>query len=103
MFMTAAILARTGSMPGRARDLDRAAQLLISYAGRLQQPDGIFNHASDGPAAWGRGNGFAAFGLMETLTAMPAGHPSRAALLAIFAKQMNGLAAWQAPDGMWRD
>jgi rhamnogalacturonyl hydrolase YesR len=71
MFMTAAILARTGSMPERARDLDRAAQLLISYAGRLQQPDGIFNHATDGPAAWGRGNGFAAFGLMETLTAMP--------------------------------
>ena len=103
MFMTAAILARTGSMPGRARDLDRAAQLLISYAARLQQPDGIFNHATDGPAAWGRGNGFAAFGLMETLTAMPTGHPSRPALLAIFARQMKGLAAWQAPDGMWRE
>ena len=103
MFMTAAILARTGSMPERARDLDRAAQLLISYAGRLQQPDGIFNHATDGPAAWGRGNGFAAFGLMETLTAIPAGHPSRPALLAIFTRQMKGLAAWQAPDGMWRE
>jgi unsaturated rhamnogalacturonyl hydrolase len=103
MFMTAAILARTGSMPDRGGDLDRAAQLLIAYAGRLQQPDGIFNHATDGPAAWGRGNGFAAFGLMETLTAMPAAHPSRAALLAIFAKQMKGLAAWQAPDGMWRE
>ena len=103
MFMTAAILARTGSMPDRGRDLDRAAQLLIAYAGRLQQPDGIFNHATDGPAAWGRGNGFAAFGLMETLTTLPAAHPSRAALLAIFAKQMKGLAAWQAPDGMWRE
>jgi hypothetical protein len=103
MFMTAAILARTGSMPDRGRDLDRAAQLLIAYAGRLQQPDGIFNHATDGPAAWGRGNGFAAFGLMETLTTLPAAHPSRAALLAIFVKQMKGLAAWQAPDGMWRE
>jgi hypothetical protein len=103
MFMTAAILARTGSMPDRGRDLDRAAQLLIAYAGRLQQPDGIFNHATDGPAAWGRGNGFAAFGLMETLTWLPAAHSSRAALLAIFAKQMKGLAAWQAPDGMWRE
>ena len=103
MFMTAAILARTGSMPDRGRDLDRAAQLLIAYAGRLQQPDGIFNHAIDGPAAWGRGNGFAAFGLMETLTTLPAAHPSRAALLAIFVKQMKGLAAWQAPDGMWRE
>jgi unsaturated rhamnogalacturonyl hydrolase len=103
MFMASAILARTAAMPDRARDLDRAAELLIAYAGRLQQPDGIFNHASDGPAAWGRGNGFAAFGLMEALTAMPAAHPSRAALLAIFVKQMRGLATWQAPDGMWRE
>jgi rhamnogalacturonyl hydrolase YesR len=30
-------------------------------------------------------------------------HPSRAAVLAIFQKQMKGLAAWQAPDGMWRE
>ena len=103
MFMASAILARTSGMPDRGRDLDRAAQLLIAYAGRLQQPDGIFNHATDGPAAWGRGNGFAAFGLMETLTAMPAAHPSRAALLEIFRKQMRGLATWQAPDGMWRE
>jgi unsaturated rhamnogalacturonyl hydrolase len=103
MFMASAILARTSSMPGRSGDLDRAAQLLIAYAGRLQQADGIFNHATDGPAAWGRGNGFAAFGLMETLTAMPSTHSSRAALLAIFQKQMKGLAAWQAPDGMWRE
>jgi unsaturated rhamnogalacturonyl hydrolase len=103
MFMASAILARSGAMPERARDLDRAAQLLIAYAGRLQQPDGIFHHAADGPAAWGRGNGFAAFGLMETLTAMPAGHPSRAALLGIFQKQMKGLVSWQAPDGTWRE
>lgn len=100
MFMASAILARTA---GRSGDLDRAAQIQIAYAGRLQQPDGIFNHATDGPAAWGRGNGFAAFGLMETLTAMAATHPSRAAVLAIFQKQMKGLAAWQAPDGMWRE
>jgi rhamnogalacturonyl hydrolase YesR len=103
MFMASAILARSAALPGRAADLDRAAQLLIAYAGRLQQPDGIFNHATDGPAAWGRGNGFAAFGLMETLTAMAASHRSRPALLAIFQKQMTGLAAWQAPDGMWRE
>ena len=103
MFMASAILARTAAMPDRTGDLDRAAQLLIAYAGRLQQPDGIFNHATDGPAAWGRGNGFAAFGLIEALTAMPPRHPSRTALLEIFRRQMRGLATWQAPDGMWRE
>lgn len=103
MFMASAILARTASLPDRGRDLDRIAQLLIAYAGRLQQPDGIFHHATDGPAAWGRGNGFAAFGLMEALTAMPPIYPARAKLLEIFTKQMRGLAAWQAPDGTWRE
>ncbi len=102
MFMTAAILARTSAMPDRGGDLDAAARLLVAYAARLQQPDGIFHHAIDGPAAWGRGNGFAAFGLMETLTAMSAEHPSRASLLDIYRRQMRGLTSWQAPDGMWR-
>ena len=103
MFMAPAILARTAGMVERGGDLDRAAQLLVAYAGRLQQPDGIFNHATDGPAAWGRGNGFAALGLMEALTTMPPTHPSRATLLEIFTRQMRGLAKWQAPDGMWRE
>lgn len=103
MFMATAILARTAGMADdRARDLDRAAALLVASAERLQQPDGIFNHATDGPAAWGRGNGFAAFGLMEALTAMPLAHPSRAKVLAIYTRQMRGLTTWQAPDGMWR-
>src|SRR5207302_9718891 len=120
MFMATAVLARSGAREGHRDDLDRAARLLASYASRLQRDDGLFNHAADGPAAWGRGNGFAAFGLVEALTAMdatrlssaPAGRararsatadPSRAAVLEIFRKQMRGLAAWQAPDGMWRE
>jgi hypothetical protein len=109
-----------GNAGARPRSRSRR-RLLIAYADRLQQPDGIFNHAIDGPAAWGRGNGFAAFGLMEVLTALDAPRlgpasaglanarsataerRSRAAVLAIFQKQMKGLAAWQAPDGMWRE
>lgn len=102
MFMSAAILARTGTMPGRESDLDRLAALLISYAGRLQSDDGIFVHFTDGRVAWGRGNGFAALGLMEALTSVPANHGSRAQLLEIYRRQMNGLRTMQAPDGMWR-
>ena len=103
MFMTATVLARTGKMPGRERDLDRAASLLISYAARLQREDGVFTHFTDGQRpAWGRGNGFAALGLMEALTSLPAAHPARANVLAIYQRQMNGLKLMQAPDGMWR-
>ena len=102
MFMAAAILARSGRMPGRERDLDQLGRILISYAGRLQREDGIFVHFTDGRIAWGRGNGFAALGQMEALTSMSATHPSRAELLTIFRRHMAALRSVQAPDGMWR-
>jgi len=102
MFMLAAILSRSGTMPGRQGDLDHLAGMLISYAGRLQRQDGVFVHFTDGRVAWGRGNGFAALGLTEALTALPANHESRARVLEIYRRHMNGMLAMQAPDGMWR-
>ena len=102
MFMLASILSRTGSLPGRERDFDHLAEMLISYAGRLQREDGVFVHFTDGRVAWGRGNGFAALGAAEALTALPARHGSRARLLDIYRRHMNGMIAMQAPDGMWR-
>jgi len=103
MFMAASVLARSGVRAGHGGDMDVAARLLLAYAERLQQPSGLFNHASNGPAAWGRGNGFAALGLVETLTRMPAGHTSRARLLEIYRRQMAGVRSNQAPDGSWRE
>jgi rhamnogalacturonyl hydrolase YesR len=102
MFMATSVLARASLRPNHQAELDNAARLLIDYAARVQQPNGLFNHASDAPAAWGRGNGFAAFGLMETLTVMPAQHGSRSKLLEIFRRQMMAAKAQQSPDGMWR-
>ena len=102
MFMMAAILARTGRMPGRSKDLDHLAEMLISYIRRLQRQDGIFVHFTDGKIPWGRGNGFAILGLTETLTAMPARHPSRAPLLEAYRRYMQAVPSMQAPDGMWR-
>jgi unsaturated rhamnogalacturonyl hydrolase len=102
MFMTAVVLARSSGRPGHEHDLDTSARLLVEYASRLQRTDGLFNHASDGPAAWGRGNGFAALGLMEALTVMPERHPARAKLLDVFRRQMSAARTHQAPDGMWR-
>ncbi len=103
MFMATTVLARTGKRAGRAQDFDIAARLLTAYAARLQREDGLFNHAVDGPAAWGRGNGFAAMGLTEALTALPANHPQRAAILRIYQRQMAAVLEQQAPDGMWRN
>jgi rhamnogalacturonyl hydrolase YesR len=102
MFMMASILARSFSLPGRARDLDHLATMLISYAARLQREDGVFVHFTDGRIAWGRGNGFALLGLTEALTSLPANHEARARLLEIYRRHVSGLKAMQAPDGMWR-
>ena len=102
MFMAASVLARSGVRPGHERDMDIAARLLTNYAARLQQPSGLFNHASNGPAAWGRGNGFAAFGLIDTLSRMPATHPARPQLLDIYRRLMTAVRANQSPDGSWR-
>jgi rhamnogalacturonyl hydrolase YesR len=96
MFMATAVLARAGRH-------DVAAHQLIDYAARLQRPDGVFIHAVDGPVAWGRGNGFAAFGLMEALTAMPPGHAARPRLLEMFQRQASAMKVHQAPDGSWRE
>jgi rhamnogalacturonyl hydrolase YesR len=103
MFMATTVLARTGRRPGREQDFDIATRLLIAYAARLQRADGLFNHAVDGPAAWGRGNGFAAMGLAEALTALPPNHPQRTAILMIYRRQMDAVKRQQAPDGMWRE
>jgi hypothetical protein len=102
MFMAGSVLARSGVRPGRSADTDAAARLLSAYAARLQQPSGLFNHAVNGPAAWGRGNGFAALGLAETLMRMSDAHPARTSLLEIYRRQMAAVRANQAPDGSWR-
>lgn len=102
MFMATAVLARAAGASGESRYADAAERLLTSYGKRLQRDDGIFIHVETSPFAWGRGNGFAAFGLMEALTWLPQNRPGRAVLLEMFRKQMKGLIAHQSPDGSWR-
>ena len=103
MFMAVSVLARVAARTnGDDRYAAAAGRLLTTYAGQLQRPDGIFIHAKEGPHAWGRGNGFAAFGLMEALTYLPAASPDRPRVLQSYQALMKGLMGQQAPDGMWR-
>ena len=81
--------------------LAAAVRLVTAYAARLQQPDGLFHHDADAPAAWGRGNGFAALGLSELLTVLPPDHPDRGRVLDIHRRHLAGMRDRQAPDGMW--
>lgn len=97
LFLGTIAAATTGDADGLAA----AVRLITRYARQLQQPTGLFHHSPDAPTAWGRGNGFAARGLAETMSALSRDHPGARALLAIYQRQMRGLATHQGPDGMW--
>lgn len=101
MFMATSVLARAAAATGDAKYGDAVARLLTTYIERLQRDDRLFIHAASGPHAWGRGNGFAAFGLMEALTHLPATWPARPQVLAAFQRLMNGMRRHQAADGAW--
>jgi rhamnogalacturonyl hydrolase YesR len=101
MFMATSVLARAAAATGEAKYADAVARLLTTYVARLQRDDRLFIHAASGPHAWGRGSGFAAFGLMEGLTHLPAVWPTRPQVLAAFQRLMNGMRRHQAADGAW--
>ena len=101
MFMATSVLARAAARTGEARYADAVARLLTTYAARLQRDGRLFVHAESGPHAWGRGNGFAAFGLMEALTHLPETWPARPQVLDSFRRLMDGMRRYQAPDGAW--
>jgi rhamnogalacturonyl hydrolase YesR len=102
MFMAPAVLARVAAVSDEPRFTEVTQRLLESYSERLQRPDGIFVHVESSPFAWGRGNGFAAFGLMDSLTHLRAESTAKSRLINIFQRHMNSLLQHQSPDGAWR-
>jgi unsaturated rhamnogalacturonyl hydrolase len=102
MFMAASVWSRVAGATGDRRYADAAGRLLTTYAAKLQRPDGLFIHAIDAPHAWGRGNGFAAFGMMDSLTQADSTSPDRVRVLGAYQALMKALVANQAADGMWR-
>ncbi len=87
---------------GDSKYLDRAANEMVAYLDKLQQPNGLFYHAPDVPFFWGRGDGWVAAGMAEMLRSLPASHPQRARIMSAYKLMMAALLKYQAPDGMWR-
>lgn len=82
--------------------LDRCSQLAVAYLEKLQQPNGLFFHASDSPFHWGRGNGWFAAGMTEILRALPETHTNRPAIMAGYTKMMKSLLTYQGTTGLWK-
>jgi rhamnogalacturonyl hydrolase YesR len=102
MFMATSVWARVAHDTGDTRYADAAGRLLVDYIARLQRADGLFIHAETGAHAWGRGNGFAALGMTETLMRLPESWRERPPVLAAFRRQMDALLPLQSEDGSWR-
>lgn len=86
-------------MTGDDRFLSAATRYLA--ATNTQQPNGLYWHCNASPYFWGRGNAFAALGLAEMLTYLPADHAARGDLLARHVKHLTALRGFQDPSGMW--
>jgi rhamnogalacturonyl hydrolase YesR len=102
MYMATAQWVRVAVLTKDERYAAAAMNLLLSYAGKLQRPDGLFIHATNAPHVWGRGNGFASLGMADALQFLPASAPDRGRLLQVYRLHVTALLKHQSDDGTWR-
>jgi hypothetical protein len=100
-FMGGPILAQAGRLTGERSYYHRCVQHLKFMRELNLRPDGLYRHSPLDQAAWGRGNGFPALGMVLSLGDLPADHPGRSELLEAFRAHMETLAGHQDPTGAW--
>ena len=102
MFMITAVQAQAFRATGDARYIDRAAKEMVLYLDQIQLANGLFNHSPEAHFSWGRGNGWMAVGMAETLRILPKDNPNYNRIKEGYLKMMAALLKYQEPDGMWR-
>ena len=98
MFMAGALLGRAFRLTGEGRYVDLLTRFLLD--GNIQQESGLFWHCRSAPFYWGRGNGFAALGLTETLTHLPEDHAGRPGVMAMYLSLLDALRGLQRQSGL---
>jgi rhamnogalacturonyl hydrolase YesR len=101
MYMITAAQVQAYRATGDKKYLNHAAQEMVAYLDKLQQPNGLFYHAPDVPFFWGRGNGWVAAGMTELLRSLPSDDPARARILSSYRKMLATLLKYQNRDGTW--
>jgi len=85
--------------------LVKTAREMCLYLDRLQRKDGLFDHGTGAPHAWGRGNGWIAAGMALLLRQMEVDDVGPADLRLRIAdgyrRMMATLLKYQRADGMW--
>ena len=101
MYMITFLQTQAYRITGGKRFIERAAKEMALYLGKIQNPDGLFNHSPEAPFAWARGNGWMAAGMSLLLEYLPKDDPNREAIKAGHAKMMATLLANQRQSGLW--
>ena len=99
MFMLGSTMGRSYALTQEEKYLDVLTNFLIEMD--TQQISGLYWHDRETPFYWGRGNGFAALGLVETLTYLPQSHFLYTDILLMYQKLLNGLLQYQDLSGCY--
>jgi len=108
LYMSVPCLAQAGKLTGERRYYDDAAHQIVQFSERMFVKErGLYMHGwvqgmEPHPAFhWARANGWALMAMAELLDVLPADHPQRARILALFRAHAAGLAAAQGHAGLW--
>ena len=108
MDFDAPFLCALARVTGETALFDLAVDCLLGHTSVLwDAAHKLFYHLYDAAhdrtngAFWGRGNGWAALGLVETLAQLPRSHPHYPTIAALFTQLMASLIALQTADGHW--
>ena len=108
LFMGVPALAQMGKLTGERKYYDDAAKQVLQFADRMFiKEKNLFQHGwiqgmdTHPVFHWARANGWALMAMTELLDVLPADHPQRAAVLALYRAHVRGLAATQSGDGLW--
>jgi len=108
LYMSVPALAQAGKLTGDKKYYDDAVKQITQFSARMFNKDlGLYMHGwiagmdVHPEFHWARANGWALLAMTELLDVLPQDHPGRAAVLELYRAHVRGLAAVQAPNGMW--
>ncbi|MDI3319276.1 glycoside hydrolase family 88/105 protein [Pinibacter soli] len=108
LYMSVPALAQMGKLSGQSTYYDDAIRQILQFSKRMFNKDlNIYMHGwiegmSPHPEFhWARANGWALMAMTELLDVLPADYKGRADVLEQYRAHVKGLAALQAPQGLW--
>jgi rhamnogalacturonyl hydrolase YesR len=108
LYMSVPALAQMGALTGDRSYFDDAVKQIVQFSQRMFVGEkGLYMHGwIDGMEPhpvfhWGRANGWAVLAMTELLNLLPADHPGREKVLALYRAHVRGIAATQGGAGLW--